>query len=572
MFAAHYSSLLSFNSRSNSKAVPVLPDVIHSAFPNFCDRRGLGTHCPEELKWLATAGPDKFVSTTLALTLTFFILLPPSNLISLLKEFLSLYNVLVACRCITIIVTSLPSPSPMCRGVKTLSDLPKEGWFLAPVFCQDLLFSGHAILNVLCSCFLFQFPMIRSSPILKSLLLFYTTFSCFWSIILRDHYTVDVIVSTLLTLFLFLNKIEKVRYYAAGKLKVTRVKNILEGLCHIAILIVIGPVAFIVDKLKTMLYKPSKSKGFLLQTPIARFTSLKDFPFPPNYLTIKTASPKPFQVHYVDVKPKFAASQTILCLHGEPSWSYLYRGFVGPLVSKGYRVVLLDFNGFGKSDKFYNKDDYTHEMHKNTLIEFIQTLELKRFTMVVQDWGGLTGLSVIRDPNVSTLIRNLVIMNTGLPTGLDSYNVISALPFLIWRCAVVVLGSRLPVKIIFGCDLMRFRQLEGYSAPFPDYRFKAGVAKWPLLVPLRSTSEVAKDMKEARNFLRTFKKPVLMAFSDRDPITRGADKDIKSLFPSDGNVTSRVVEGGSHFLQDTHAGVICEYIIEFLEGNKSKVN
>ena len=94
--------------------------------------------------------------------------------------------------------------------------------------------------------------------------------------------------------------------------------------------------------------QPSKSKGFLLHTPIARFTSLKDFPFPPNYLTIKTASPKPFQVHYVDVKPKFAASQTILCLHGEPSWSYLYRGFVGPLVSKGYRVVLLDFNGFGK--------------------------------------------------------------------------------------------------------------------------------------------------------------------------------------------------------------------------------
>lgn len=145
----------------------------------------------------------------------------------------------------------------LTTGVKTLSDLPKEGWFLAPVFCQDLLFSGHAILNVLCSCFLFQFPMIRSSPILKSLLLFYTTFSCFWSIILRNHYTVDVIVSTLLTLFLFLNKIEKVRYYAAGKLKINRVKKILEGLCHIAILIVIGPVAFIVDKLKTMLYKVS---------------------------------------------------------------------------------------------------------------------------------------------------------------------------------------------------------------------------------------------------------------------------------------------------------------------------
>ncbi|GMI13396.1 hypothetical protein TrVE_jg3023 [Triparma verrucosa] len=457
----------------------------------------------------------------------------------------------------------------MCRGVKTIDELPPEGWFLAPVYCQDLLFSGHTVLNVLCSAFLFQFPTISASPFLKTALFAYTVFACSWSVLLKDHYSVDVVVSTLLTIFLFLNKLEKIRYYSQPKLKPKRIVTFFETLVNIFVLIIIGPPAIVTDKLKSLLHKPSKSNGFLMQTPIARFKNLTDFTFPANYLTIKTASQKPFQVHYVDVKPKFAASQTILCLHGEPSWSYLYRGFVGPLVAKGYRVVLMDFNGFGKSDKFYNKADYSHEMHKSTLIEFIEQLDLNRFTLVVQDWGGLTGLSAIRDSRVSPRIRNLVIMNTGLPTGVDAYNVLSALPFLIWRCSVMLLGSRIPVKLLFALDLGRLRQLEGYAAPFPDHRFKAGVAKWPLLVPLSGRSKVAEDMKEARAFLKTFVKPVLIAFSDKDPITRGADRDLKSLFPASAPITHRVVEGGSHFLQDTHSTVITNYIVEFLEANKS---
>ena len=136
-----------------------------------------------------------------------------------------------------------------------------------------------------------------------------------------------------------------------------------------------------------------------LQTPEERFTPLTDFPFTPHYVTIESAASIQFQVHYVDESPSpfSAPEQTILLLHGEPSWSYLYRGFVKPLTAAGYRVVMLDFAGFGKSDKFTEMSDYTHEMHCRTLIEFMAKLDLRKVTLFVQDWGGLTGLSALRE-------------------------------------------------------------------------------------------------------------------------------------------------------------------------------
>jgi haloalkane dehalogenase len=226
-------------------------------------------------------------------------------------------------------------------------------------------------------------------------------------------------------------------------------------------------------------------------------------------------------------------------------------------------VIALDFNGFGKSDKFTSQDDYSHALHRATLLQFCDKLELTNLTMVVQDWGGITGLSCVRD--MPDRIDQMVIMNTGLPTGVDIYNFVYALPFLIWRSIVGILGPYLPVKMFFAAALNRSDKLEGYSAPFPSSAYKSGLAKWPLLIPLHHKQPVAQDITEARKYLETWDKPTLIAFADQDTITKGANEDLYALIPGARLYPEVVIKGAGHFLQDTHGSVICSEIIKFLK-------
>ena len=143
----------------------------------------------------------------------------------------------------------------------------------------------------------------------------------------------------------------------------------------------------------------------VIRTPEDRFKDLPDFPFQPHYLDIDD-----LRIHYLDE----GESQVILCLHGEPSWSYLYRKMI-PILSKNHRVLAMDFVGFGRSDKFTERSEYSFQMHHDTIIRFIRALKLEQITLVVQDWGGLLGLTVASE--MPELFTRLVIMNTGLPTG-----------------------------------------------------------------------------------------------------------------------------------------------------------
>ncbi|MCF8276922.1 MAG: alpha/beta fold hydrolase [Flavobacteriales bacterium] len=288
----------------------------------------------------------------------------------------------------------------------------------------------------------------------------------------------------------------------------------------------------------------------MLRTPDERFYGLPDFPYDAHYVEINGG-----RMHYVDE----GKGEIILCLHGEPTWSYLYRKMIAPL-KKDYRVIAPDFFGFGRSDKFTRQKDYSFYMHYRSLIKFIEKTGLKDITLVVQDWGGLIGLSVLgKHPE---LFKRVVIMNTSLPLG----NKRMPLPFRLWR-TFSKYWPTFPIKNIIKYGTYRSIQaqvISGYEAPFPDSKYKAGARAWPSLVPSNPKDDGVRQMKRAREVLSQWQKPALVLFSDHDPILKGADKWFRENIPSVQNEPEIIVERAGHFLQEDQGKVIAEHIHEFI--------
>ena len=299
----------------------------------------------------------------------------------------------------------------------------------------------------------------------------------------------------------------------------------------------------------------------VVRTPDERFENLSGYPFQPNY--VETFG---MRVHYIDE----GSGEVILCLHGEPTWSYLYRKMI-PLLAEKHRAVAPDFIGFGRSDKYTEVHEYTYKMHRDTIIGFIETLDLKRITVVVQDWGGLVGLRVVS--LIPERFSRIVIMNTGLPTGEGP------LPeaFIHWRNYVESTPD-LPVgDILQG----RFMQLDAdhpigigddmppevvaaYEAPFPGPVYKAGAKAWPLLVPARPDDEAAPELKAAQEFLMSWDRPALVMFSDGDPITRGGDLYFRHIIPTAKDQPEITIKNASHFLQEDKGEEVADNILDFI--------
>jgi haloalkane dehalogenase len=291
----------------------------------------------------------------------------------------------------------------------------------------------------------------------------------------------------------------------------------------------------------------------IIRTPEERFRDLPGYPFPPHYQTIDGA-----RMHYVDE----GRGDPILCLHGEPSWSFLYRRLIPPLAAR-HRVIAPDFFGFGKSDKFTERAEYSFQMHRDSLVAFMEQLRLDRITLVSQDWGGLIGLRAAGE--MPERFARLVIMNTALGTGEPP-----GPGFMAWR-EYVARTEDLDVAALFRRALVQERAktpeiLAAYAAPFPDRRYKEGVHAFPMLVPISPDDPGAAESRRAREVLARWTKPCLLMFSDKDPVLGlPAGRVFEKLIPSAGPMV--VIRDAGHFLQEDKGEELAERILAFLEAN-----
>lgn len=243
-----------------------------------------------------------------------------------------------------------------------------------------------------------------------------------------------------------------------------------------------------------------------MRTPDQRFADLPGFPYAPRYLEWRG-----LRAHYVD---EGKGDRTFLCLHGEPTWAYLYRRMIPPFLAAGARVVAPDFIGFGRSDKPEEEAFYTFDLHRAFLLEFIERLNLMRITLVVQDWGGLLGLTLPMD--MPERFERLLVMNTALGTG-DA-----PLPegFIAWRAYVAKNPDLACGKLMQrSCTHLSAAQAAAYDAPFPDRASKAGVRRFPQLVPDRPDAPGAAISRRARDWwMNSWKGESCMAIGATDPV------------------------------------------------------
>jgi haloalkane dehalogenase len=293
-----------------------------------------------------------------------------------------------------------------------------------------------------------------------------------------------------------------------------------------------------------------------LRTPDDRFENLPGYDFEPHYVDIGG-----LRMHYVDEGPADAAP--VLLLHGEPSWSYLYRKMIPPLAAAGNRVIAPDLIGFGKSDKPAEQDDYTFAGHIAWMQQFVETLDLRNITLFGQDWGSLIGLRVAAEDE--SRFARIAIGNGALPTGDQGMNE----AFLQWREF-----ARTSPKFDIGRILQNATVSElsdevvaAYDAPFPDDSYKAGARKFPMLVPVTPDDPASEANRQAWAVLMNWQKPFLTTFSDKDPIMSGGEKVFKKLVPGAAGQDHVIIEDAGHFLQEDKGEEIAEVLLRFIESN-----
>jgi haloalkane dehalogenase len=298
-----------------------------------------------------------------------------------------------------------------------------------------------------------------------------------------------------------------------------------------------------------------------LRTPDDRFENLPGYPFAPHYAELQLDGDATLRMHYLDEGP--GKGRPLLLLHGEPTWSYLYRNMIPHFTAAGYRSIAPDLIGFGRSDKPVERSDYTYANHVAWLAELASQLELSGAVMVGQDWGGLLGLRLVAEHE--DRFAAFVAANTFLPTGDEPKNE----AFERWRDA----SQRMP-EFSAGYILSRTctppispEVAAAYDAPFPDERYLAGARQFPMLVPTRPDDPASEANRAAWTVLERFEKPVLCAFSDGDPITRGGDRTIARRVPGARGVVHPTITGGSHFLQEDCPGQLATAILDFLRAS-----
>ena len=327
-----------------------------------------------------------------------------------------------------------------------------------------------------------------------------------------------------------------------------------------------------------------------IRTPDARFENLPGYSFAPHYTEVSDGEGGRLRIHCVDEGPRDASP--ILLIHGQPSWSFLYRKMVPILVDAGHRVVAPDLVGFGRTDKPTERSDYTYARHVRWMSDWLEALDLKGITLFCQDWGGLIGLRLVAA--FPDRFARVVAANTGLPDGSAGIpeaagpamkKLYEGLPvvspeelrekfaakdgppgFLYWRkfCAET---EELPVGRIvtgFAGDGVPDAITAAYDAPFPDESYRAGAHQFPSLVPIFPDDPELPANRKAWEVLERFEKPFLTAFSDNDPVTAGMYKPLRERIPGAKEVNHVTIENAGHFLQEDQGEACAAAILRFI--------
>jgi haloalkane dehalogenase len=299
----------------------------------------------------------------------------------------------------------------------------------------------------------------------------------------------------------------------------------------------------------------------ILRTPDARFANLPGWTFQPHYVELADGDGGSLRMQYADEGPRSAAP--VWMLHGEPSWAFLYRKMIPIIAGAGHRAIAPGLVGFGRSDTPARREDYTYQRHVDWMHGFIDTLDLKDITLVCQDWGGLIGLRVAAEQ--PHRFARIVAANTFLPTGDRP----PGEAFMRWQR----FSQETPVfnvgRIVNGGCVTDLPDdiIAAYDAPFPDEFYKEGARQFPLLVPTSPEDPAAPANRRAWEALREWTKPFLTAFSDSDPVTRGAERLLQSQIPGANDQPHTTITGGGHFLQEDKGEELATVVVSFIARN-----
>ena len=305
----------------------------------------------------------------------------------------------------------------------------------------------------------------------------------------------------------------------------------------------------------------------VLRTSDERFQNLPGYPFRPSYVTVVGPNGECLRLHYVDEGPRSAAP--VLLLHGEPSWSYLYRKLIPIVAAAGYRAVAPDLIGFGRSDKLSEATDYTYRRHVDWMLSFVRAVDLRDVTLVCQDWGGPIGLSILAAEQHR--FARVVATNTILPTAQPPPNdevpdwpgkIIAnwiefsktSRDFPVGQIAQSVTVTELPPEVVAA-----------YDAPFPDESFKAGPRQFPAIIPTSPSDPGALHNRKVWKVLERFEKPFLTAFSDQDPTTVAWAEVFRRRVPGARGQPHITIRGAGHFLQEDKGEELAGHVVDFID-------
>ncbi|MDT8991688.1 haloalkane dehalogenase [Curvibacter sp. APW13] len=292
----------------------------------------------------------------------------------------------------------------------------------------------------------------------------------------------------------------------------------------------------------------------VLRTPLSRFAAIPDFPYEPKYVEVGA-----LRIATIDEGPRDAPP--VLLMHGEPTWSYLYRKMIPALVAAGHRVIAPDLVGFGRSDKPTRTQDYSYSHHVAWMCAWMQAVDLQHATLFCQDWGSLLGLRMAT--HAPERFDRIVLANGGLPTGKERV----PKAFKYWR-AFARFSPWFPIGRIVnsGCaQKLSAAEIAAYDAPFPSTRYTKAARLFPTFVPTTPDNPECRANEAAWDVLKTWNKPFLTLFSSRDPITRGGDKIFLKLVPGTANQAHAVTRGAGHFLQEDKGPELAQQIHQFIQ-------